>query len=66
MLIAILNSLKRINQNNNKKKVWAQQISAIYDDINNSVQCPEYDSVYERLWIGHKKWSCHVSYVQGK
>ena len=46
--------------------VWAQQISAIYDDINNSVQCLEYDSVYERLWIGHKNGRAAVSYVQGK
>ena len=33
---------------------WGPQISAMYDDVNNSVQCLEYDSVYERLWVGHK------------
>ena len=33
---------------------WGPQISTMFDDVNNTVQCLEYDSLYERLWVGHK------------
>ena len=34
--------------------VWTHQLSCVMDDANNSVTSMEYDTCYERLWVGHR------------